>query len=92
MKFACVSAELPRAVQVTRAALLRPERRSEVLPPVAVLCDLSVSLQAAHGEIPHLMFFGPAGAGKKTRVMATLRALFGAGVEKVRLCGKSQGG
>tara|TARA_Y100000780_G_scaffold167132_1_gene152067 strand:- start:111 stop:260 length:150 start_codon:yes stop_codon:yes gene_type:complete len=49
-------------------------------------------LQAAHGEIPHLMFFGPAGAGKKTRVMATLRALFGAGVEKVRLCGKSQGG
>lgn len=31
-----------------------------------------------------MLFYGPSGAGKKTRIMCTLRALFGPGVEKVR--------
>ena len=29
-----------------------------------------------------MLFYGPSGAGKKTRITATLRQLFGAGVEK----------
>ena len=41
-------------------------------------------VQASNSELPHLMFYGPSGAGKKTRVMALLKEIFGAGVDKVR--------
>ena len=40
---------------------------------------------AEEGDIPHLLFYGPNGAGKKTRIMALLRALYGPGAEKQRL-------
>ncbi len=44
-----------------------------------------ISYQVQSGDFPHLLVYGPSGAGKKTRIMCMLRELYGAGVEKLRI-------
>lgn len=43
-----------------------------------------LSQLASRDDFPHLLFYGPNGAGKKTRVFCFLNALFGPGVYKLR--------
>lgn len=40
---------------------------------------------ASSGDFPHLLVYGPTGAGKKTRIYATLYELFGPLIEKLKI-------
>ncbi|GEQ68165.1 hypothetical protein JCM33374_g1832 [Metschnikowia sp. JCM 33374] len=45
----------------------------------------SLRALASTGDFPHLLVYGPNGAGKKTRIYGTLNELFGAQVEKLKI-------
>lgn len=49
-----------------------------------VLQRMLLTIQAQSDDFPHLLFYGPSGAGKKTRVLALLKELFGDKVDKVK--------
>lgn len=63
------------------------KHRPTALDKLDFHADLSQNLKkmAATGDFPHTLFYGPSGAGKKTRVLALLRELFGATVEKLKV-------
>lgn len=49
--------------------------------------ELSKQLEkiSTNNDFPHLLFYGPLGAGKKTRLNAFLKSVFGSRVEKTRI-------
>lgn len=40
---------------------------------------------ATTGDFPHLLVYGPSGAGRKTRIYSTLNEMFGADTEKLKI-------
>eukprot|EP00792_Barthelona_sp_PAP020_P003765 TRINITY_DN1631_c0_g1_i1.p1 TRINITY_DN1631_c0_g1~~TRINITY_DN1631_c0_g1_i1.p1 ORF type:complete len:356 (+),score=88.69 TRINITY_DN1631_c0_g1_i1:41-1108(+) len=44
---------------------------------------------ASRNDFPHLLFYGPSGVGKKTRILAFLREIFGNSVNKVKIENRS---
>ncbi|KAJ5215639.1 uncharacterized protein N7498_002046 [Penicillium cinerascens] len=68
-------------------ALLVDKLRPRTLDALTYHPELSDRLRslAQSGDFPHLLVYGPSGAGKKTRIIATLKELYGPGVEKIKI-------
>ncbi|EWC47575.1 replication factor C subunit 5 [Drechslerella stenobrocha 248] len=62
------------------------KHRPKTLDSLTYHHELSSRLKSlANGDFPHLLVYGPSGAGKKTRIIATLKELYGNGVEKIKI-------
>ncbi|KAF2404989.1 replication factor C subunit 5 [Trichodelitschia bisporula] len=68
-------------------ALLVDKHRPRSLDALTYHDELSERLRALaqNGDFPHLLVYGPSGGGKKTRVIATLKELYGPGVDKIKI-------
>lgn len=49
------------------------------------LTDFLHSLAEQPRDLPHILFYGPNGSGKKTRCMSLLESIFGAGVYRLKI-------
>ncbi|KAF7887354.1 uncharacterized protein EAE97_004228 [Botrytis byssoidea] len=68
-------------------ALIVDKHRPRSLDQLTYHDDLSDRLRslAQSGDFPHLLLYGPSGAGKKTRIVCTLKELYGPAVEKIKI-------
>lgn len=66
-------------------ALWVDKHRPKTLDTLDFHRDVSERLKGMvqRGDFPHLLVYGPSGAGKKTRILALLREAFGGAIEKV---------
>lgn len=64
--------------------------RPTTLPTLELHADVTNRLQQmiSSGDFPHILMWGPSGAGKKTRVNAMLKALYGPAAGKVKVTQK----
>jgi replication factor C subunit 3/5 len=71
--------------------LLVDKHRPRDLSELVVHTGIGERLQALArtGDVPHALFYGPPGAGKKTLVMCLLRELFGPAAERLRVESKA---
>lgn len=67
--------------------LLVDKHRPKSLSDLHYHQDLSDRLRglADSDDLPHLLFYGPSGAGKKTRIHALIKELFGPGAHKLKI-------
>merc|ERR1711973_155059 len=63
----------------------RPKRLSKLDYHKRQAEHLERLVKTGSGDFPHLLVYGPPGAGKKTRVVALLREMYGAGSERLRI-------
>lgn len=63
------------------------KHRPLTLDKMQIHLDVSKQLKniVASGDFPHLLIYGPSGAGKKTRIQALLREIYGSKIDKVKL-------
>lgn len=63
------------------------KHRPKTLDKLSYHSSITTKLQhlGSSGDLPHLLIYGPSGAGKKTRVVALLKEIYGSGVEKLKI-------
>ncbi|KAI8321322.1 P-loop containing nucleoside triphosphate hydrolase protein [Martensiomyces pterosporus] len=68
-------------------ALWVEKHRPLSLDRLSFHADLTDHLRqlANTGDLPHLLVYGPTGAGKRTRISAVLREIYGPGAEKLKV-------
>lgn len=76
-----------RVVCVEQMSLWVDKYRPRTLDGLEYHEEISKRLKAlaSSGDFPHLLIYGPSGAGKKTRILATLHELYGIGMEKMKI-------
>lgn len=59
--------------------------QAKILKNLVCCFCIIIIIKVESCNFPHLLVYGPAGAGKRTRIMCILRELYGTGVDRLRM-------